>query len=80
MLPTEEWTWSLTAIRSFQTAGLLGTLAPAAATWLFSASGNSWTPVALAFAGMALVSAVCLVACDPGRRRTGGAAAKSAVG
>ncbi len=55
---------------SFQTAGLLGTLAPAAATWLFSASGNSWTPVALAFAGMALVSAVCLVACDPGRRRT----------
>jgi MFS family permease len=47
---------------SFQTAGLIGTLAPAAATWLFSAAGNSWTPVALAFAAMALVSAVCLAA------------------
>ncbi len=52
---------------SFQTAGLLGTLAPAAVTWLFSASGNSWIPVAVAFAAMALVSAVCLMACDPER-------------
>ncbi|MER6994345.1 MFS transporter [Streptomyces sp. NPDC000410] len=47
---------------AFQTAGLLGTLAPAAATWLFSASGKSWTPVALAFAATALVSAVSLAA------------------
>ncbi|MGW0551375.1 MFS transporter [Streptomyces altiplanensis] len=55
---------------SFQTAGLLGTLAPAAVTWLFSASG---APVAVAFAfavafaAMALVSAACLIACDPER-------------
>lgn len=50
---------------SFQTAGLLGTLAPAATTWLYSAFGDSWVPVALAFAGMAAVSAVCLMACRP---------------
>ncbi|MET9517331.1 MFS transporter [Streptomyces sp. NPDC002994] len=65
---------------SFQTAGLLGTLAPAAVTWLFSASGNSWTPVALAFAGMALVSAVCLMVCDPARRGTGAVAEGSTAG
>ncbi|MGW4386116.1 MFS transporter [Streptomyces sp. NPDC004685] len=47
---------------SYQTAGLVGTLAPAAATWLFSAAGNSWTPVAIAFGAMALLSAVCLAA------------------
>ncbi|MFB7755856.1 hypothetical protein ACFC18_40670, partial [Streptomyces sp. NPDC056121] len=41
---------------------LIGTLAPAAATWLFSAAGDSWTPVAIAFAAMALVSAACLAA------------------
>ncbi|WP_275465596.1 MFS transporter [Streptomyces noursei] len=57
---------------SFQTAGLAGTLAPAATTWLFTASGNSWTPVALAFAAMALLSAVCLVA--QGRRGAPGEA------
>ncbi|WP_328327910.1 MULTISPECIES: MFS transporter [unclassified Streptomyces] len=52
---------------SFQTAGLVGTLAPAAVTWLYSDFGNSWTPVALTFVAMALVSAVCLIACNPGR-------------
>ncbi|MFG2886672.1 MFS transporter [Streptomyces sp. NPDC048297] len=52
---------------SFQTAGLLGTLAPAATTWLFSAFHDSWTPVAVAFAAMAAISAVCLVACARGR-------------
>ncbi|MFG2136567.1 MFS transporter [Streptomyces sp. NPDC048650] len=50
---------------SFQTAGLLGTLAPAATSWLATSFGGSWTPVAFAFAGIALVSAVCLVACAP---------------
>ncbi|MFE7299148.1 hypothetical protein [Streptomyces sp. NPDC057579] len=56
---------------SFQTAGLAGTLAPAATTWLFTSAGNSWPPVALAFAGMALLSAVCLVV--QGRRESRGA-------
>ncbi|MGW0994062.1 MFS transporter [Streptomyces sp. NPDC002523] len=51
---------------SFQTAGLLGTLAPAATSWLFSAFHDSWTPVAVAFAAMAAISAVCLVACARG--------------
>ncbi|MEU9116642.1 MFS transporter [Streptomyces sp. NPDC048483] len=50
---------------SFQTAGLVGTLAPAATSWLFTTFDNSWTPVAVAFAGMALVSAVCLMRCRP---------------
>ncbi|SEE05281.1 MFS transporter [Streptomyces sp. TLI_105] len=50
---------------SFQTAGLLGTLAPAATTWLYSSFGGSWVPVAVAFAAMAAVSAVCLLACRP---------------
>ncbi|MFJ9420071.1 MFS transporter [Streptomyces sp. NPDC101227] len=59
---------------SFQTAGLLGTLAPAATSWLFTSFGDSWTPVALAFAAMALVSAVCLMAARP----TDGAADEAA--
>lgn len=63
---------------SFQTAGLVGTLAPAAVTWLFSASGNSWTPVAIAFASTALVSAVCLMACNPTRTAEKAAAKDSA--
>ncbi|MCZ0972007.1 MFS transporter [Streptomyces albulus] len=57
---------------SFQTAGLAGTLAPAATTWLFTASGNSWTPVALAFAAMALLSACAWSPRDGGAPAAGG--------
>ncbi|MFM9372822.1 MFS transporter [Streptomyces sp. Da 82-17] len=60
---------------AFQTAGLVGTAAPTAASWLFSSSGDSWVPVAAAFAGMALLSSVCLIACDRGRRNASAPAA-----
>ncbi|MEV0598623.1 MFS transporter [Streptomyces sp. NPDC050315] len=52
---------------SFQLAGLIGSAAPSAATWLFTTTGNSWTPVALAFAAMAALSATCLALHRPAR-------------
>ncbi|MFI9028183.1 hypothetical protein [Streptomyces sp. NPDC053560] len=52
---------------SFQPAGLMGSAAPSAATWLFSATGDSWTPVALAFAAMAALSVACLMLHRPPR-------------
>ncbi|MFE9310766.1 MFS transporter [Streptomyces sp. NPDC006706] len=61
-------TWFAPRIRytglslSYQLAGLVGGgTTPALAQWLAGPSGTDWTPVALLFLGMAVVSVVCVL-------------------